>query len=271
MAALQCLVLAALVCVAVSEVLVEAKNKYEIVNRGMTLDVKVEDKPRPRPHERRCCFPKRSEGRLREMVGASRNGTGIGYGVEGFFAHDFAGKRFAVKEAVWVGHKQVCKFRIIADFNKLKMYIVNDEKKTCKSIPLPKKKVKKDAECLPKNATFVGTQILGGSLKTDVYHYGMKTKTAEMFSFVTVADKRGFFHHRRGSCIPVHETVSGSTFKGGKKSGFMASVEFFDIKEKITDRKIFETPKKCQRASAQVIEELSPMMQLMQQKYMSDE
>jgi hypothetical protein len=271
MAALCYLVLAALVCVAVSEVLVEAKNKYEIVDKGMTLDVQVDHKPKPRPHERRCCFPKRFEGRIREIVGASVNGTGTGYGIEGFFVHDFAGKKFAVKDEVWVGHKVVGKYRVIADFNKLKMYIVNEEKKSCKSIPLPKKKVKKDAECLPRNATFIGSQILGGSLKTDVYHYGMKTKTAEVFSMITVADKRGFFFHKRSSCLPVHETVSGGTFKGGKRSGFMASVEFFDIKEKITDRKIFQLPKKCQRVSPQIMEELGPMMKMMQQKYMSDE
>ncbi|XP_078576815.1 uncharacterized protein LOC144862302 [Branchiostoma floridae x Branchiostoma japonicum] len=161
----------------------------------------------------RCCFPKVWEGM---MATVQIDSSGMKSSLMSA-SYDFSVDRFALQDVDM-------KYRIVLDFTKIIQYVITSEG-LCTASKVPNKEL----NCIPANATFVGSVVYGGPGGMVLDKWSYKVHYPPVTAVITVT---------RDTCVYVSEVGSG-TFSG---TPFYRSDEFSNITYAIKDPSVFNVP-----------------------------
>ncbi|XP_066304501.1 uncharacterized protein [Branchiostoma lanceolatum] len=161
----------------------------------------------------RCCFPKVWEGMMAtvqiDSSGMKSSMLSVSY--------DFSVDRFALQDVDM-------KYRIVVDYSKMIQYVITSEG-LCSASKVPNKEL----NCIPDNATFVGSVVYGGPGGMVLDKWSYKVHYPPVTAVITVT---------RDACVYVSEVGAGTL--GGVP--FYRSDEFSNITYAIKDPTVFNVP-----------------------------
>ncbi|XP_061181132.1 uncharacterized protein LOC133189751 [Saccostrea echinata] len=175
-----------------------------------------------------CCTPEQWRGDMGFLVGTNKNGKG-GYeaGKVRLFYDAKNTKIAAFSEGVVNG--RFFRGAMIQNFEAGVQYVVVNG--NCNTTRLRGKEFK--PACVPSESKKVSDTHLGTSTDSlDVSSYEIPLKRVKGNAYFTVTNEL---------CIPIGETVTGGTEKGG----FMASIGYTGVEPGIDDPRVFDKPREC--------------------------